>query len=764
MKVTSLQVSNLLSFDDFRLDFDDHLTVVVGPNGAGKSNLVRVLDLVTKLVDWADERSRSGAAPPTPADAVLSSYVQARHDGSGPGTPMEVCLGVEFAAPSERSRIVSFVRAAVLATLAEESHAGDEERKSRLAGWVAAEIDEEKLAPLFSGSLRFRHPGYDEALWEGRYEFSVNGALYDWILYTPNFWASVVAHNAVVSPSTQETRLSEALLGMSAQVSPPQPLPDPLPPFTFDTLCPPADMRLANLVVRLGTGSVNELHEPFRTAAAQMGFRASGAMGQQAFGFARALRFCLNEGMITLGEQFRGLGIGGTVPWRAGIYPWELIAGPAPARDPGFLPLRLFRLKNGPTAGDRELFEQIRREFEGLAPGRSFDVTFTATQSFIGASTPIGAGQVSVAGMEAVDGNQGEPAGIVTVVGWNKAGTQRRERPIQLFGAGTWEALVLAEALASCDERFMVLDEPASTLHPTWQTALRNRLRTKIAGQMVLVTHSPSLVPIESPADLARIARISNEDGASRVHRLPSGIATSEAFHLIRALSLSADARSLLFCHGAVIVSGDTELGALPVWCAKSATAAKVGSPADLDIEFHSAGGDKGFGGVLKVLQPFGVPWVLVCDGLSFEVTGASPIVPQLCSAEIDIPELAQSDERARQTATAHGGMTQQPWDEVAGCARRHGVFTFSTTWTGIDESFEGFLERVVPGKLAEAADQVGKKSKIRKGMWVADHTPCPDEVDAFYGEAVTRLVGSSFDEVGNDSASPSHPKSTVPR
>jgi len=48
MKVTSLDVSNLLSFGEFHLDFDDRLTILVGPNGAGKTNIVRILDLVTK--------------------------------------------------------------------------------------------------------------------------------------------------------------------------------------------------------------------------------------------------------------------------------------------------------------------------------------------------------------------------------------------------------------------------------------------------------------------------------------------------------------------------------------------------------------------------------------------------------------------------------------------------------------------------------------------------------------------------------------------
>ncbi len=83
-------------------------------------------------------------------------------------------------------------------------------------------------------------------------------------------------------------------------------------------------------------------------------------MGQQAFGLARAMSICVREGLVILGEQFRGLGIGGTIAWRAGIYPWEVLEGPAPPRDPGFLPLRLFELKNGTTVEERLTFAAIQ--------------------------------------------------------------------------------------------------------------------------------------------------------------------------------------------------------------------------------------------------------------------------------------------------------------------------------------------------------------------------------------------------------------------
>jgi hypothetical protein len=43
------------------------------------------------------------------------------------------------------------------------------------------------------------------------------------------------------------------------------------------------------------------------------------------------------------------------------------------------------------------------------------------------------------------------------------------------------------------------------------------------------------------------------------------------------------------------------------------------------------------------------------------------------------------------------------------------------------DESFEVFLEAVAPGKLAEAEQEVGK-SKVRKGLWIAENVPGPSE------------------------------------
>ena len=763
MKVTSLDVSNLLSFGEFHLDFDDRLTVLVGPNGAGKTNIVRVLNFVAKLVDWTDKRTRSGAAPPTPADAMLSSYDQAMHDGCAPGTPIEIRLRVQFTTPSERNRIVAFVRAALLATLFQEFSAGGEDRKAQLAAWVTAEVNEEALLPLFTGTLAFRHPGYDDAHWEARYELEIDGSLYDWVLFTPSYGAGIVAHRTAVGRTTVEMKLSEALFGPRDSSGPP--LPDPLPHFSLGALCPPADKQLTDLVVRPGTGAVDNQHEAFRAAAKLLGFSIFGPGAQRAVGLSCALRLNLAESLVVLGEQFYGLGVGAVSPPRDGIYPWEVLEGAVPPRDPGFLPLRLFQLKNGALPQQRENFAAIRQKFERLAPGRTFDVTFVATPTRVATATPTGTGQVAAPGPGTKVGGEGQPGGIITVVGWDTTddGTPRRERPIQLFGAGTWEALVLAEALVSAPERLTVLDEPGVSLHPTWQTVLRQALRT-VPGQVLLVTHSPHLVPMEEDGDLTRLVRISNDGGGSRCRRLARALDAGDVAKITQEFALSADARALLFSRGAVIVSGPTEQGALPIWCAKSRAADELGAPAARDIGFYSAPGDSGFRTILSVLHGFGIPWVVVCDGKSFDVetNWSNHIFRQIEQAGIDFPELRRFTSRVGKSGTHPRRMTVALWNEQVDLGARHGVFTLTTSSTGSAEAIEGFIEAAAPGKLAEAEAEVGR-SKVRRGRWVAEQTDCPPEVDDLYRQIVAAL-DREFVDAPSPGESLSQPDDTVAR
>jgi hypothetical protein len=247
---------------------------------------------------------------------------------------------------------------------------------------------------------------------------------------------------------------------------------------------------------------------------------------------------------------------------------------------------------------------------------------------------------------------------------------------------------------------------------------------------------------MESGEDVSRVVRLARKSQATTVHRLPDRLLTARAGGIVRAFALSADARGLLFCRAAVLTEGETELGALPIWFAKSTTAAEHGTPQDLDLGFLGVYGDGGFSNVLSVLIGFGIPWTVLCDGFAFDVdiSWRSHIFRQILRAQADAPQLKRFIDRFEKSKAART-MTHDVWDKEVSLGRENGVFTLASGWEKENESFESFLERVVPGTQKEAVAEVGD-SKVRAGRWIADHTPCPDEVDALYRQIVERCSG----------------------
>lgn len=418
---------------------------------------------------------------------------------------------------------------------------------------------------------------------------------------------------------------------------------------------------------------------------------------------------------------------------------------------PAEMPLRLFQLKNG-SAADRARFGAIQSLFAELAPGRTCDVTF---KPFIQTVTPTsaGAGQVVlIASPMRPDGASGQPVAAIAVVvdRTSEAGRHPNDLPIQLHGAGVWEALVLAEALTeSAHGHVVVLDEPASTFHPSWQRALRSRLRAS-EGQIMLITHSADLVPMDGVEDLARLVRVDNETGQTRAHRLDTSALSHDQGHkIIREFALSPGALALLFARGVVLVEGDTEVGLLPEWFAKGAVRDGAQSPSDLDIAIYSVHGDGQFRPYLTVLNALGIPWVVICDGVAFSIEGrkeASHIFRQVTDASVNAPELERFLDRVRGDGSSRA-MSASLFDEQRNLGREHGILTLAPGWTTAnrktaspgDESFEVVLDRIDSTVRDEAKREVGD-NKVRVGLWIGKNRDCPPQISDLYGKVVAGL------------------------
>ena len=744
MRLTRLLVENFLSFDHFDLEpIAPGLTTIVGPNGSGKTNLVRVFDLVALALGRADDQSSQEARESYPTQPSLGSYAEARHHGTAEDRPIRVELGIELTNDDERAVVTTFVQAAMLSTLLARRSGTAIPDGPTLAAWTLEEVTPERLGSLMSGAVVLEHRAPVGNPWEVAYEFSLDDARYRWILVGRRSQRGITpvstGGSGLPSWPTQVDlvqRLFPGVTGMAPDASP-----SPLSSFSLERLRP-APGEIVELLVQGSGGNFDPELEPFRRIAQMLGFRSPWAVPARAFSLATVVRRVLDRGLVLIGEKLRGADLEGRgLPF--GRYSFDELDRVESSRDPSTLPLRLFVLKNGDKS-QRERFARIRDSFGELAPGRWLDISFDAIAPSDGPVQP--AGRPAMNGPVPTYRSNRELA-ITVLIGEREAAEHSFELPVELAGAGVWEALVLAEAVADSTDRVVVLDEPAVNLHPTWQRLFGERVRAT-SGQFLVITHSPYLIATDRPEDLVSLVRLSRANGKTDTRwyhdaACDAEVAADRRSRIVRELALSADARALLFAAGVVLVEGDTELGALPPWFEKSETARRHRGPGQLSLGFFSVGGERHFTAVLELLVALGVPWAIVCDGGAFRPdTGKGNVLRQLLAA-------GDGDDALRQFVAERlgGGSSDLTFEEAVRVGRRHGVFTLAAGWEradkddGVpgDESFEAFVDRVMPGALSEAAREAGS-SKVRRGRWLAENRSCPSEVDHLYADILTTL------------------------
>jgi len=398
--------------------------------------------------------------------------------------------------------------------------------------------------------------------------------------------------------------------------------------------------------------------------------------------------------------------------WPTGSYGAAELGGPVDLEADGRnLDLYLFNLKNSADAHDRELFREITERFKRLT-NCELDVALSprpdAATAFHGLTLRVIRGSES----------------------------DRTEVPIGYAGAGIWELLVLS-GLLSGQGRFLVFDEPALNLHPSRQRRFLQELRDCIGSgrfQAVLITHSPYLVPTESGEDFSRIVRFVLEDGRTRKQR-PSMPAEIRGPALQR-FSQFGDARSFLFARGVVLVEGDLECGAISGWLRKGVGAGR--SAEDLDIVLYSVGGDGNFGPFIRLLEGWGIPWAVICDGKALDPNNPNRVLEQL-------EEAAPKDLRPELERFKAEIQNLQPvkknelFEDIKSTAERCGIFTLSAGSSGKGEDFADFLKSRFPGEW-NAVQAEKLRSQFLQGAALAERTACPGEVKAVYEKILEHL------------------------
>ncbi|WP_370361444.1 ATP-dependent endonuclease [Catenulispora sp. MAP12-49] len=387
------------------------------------------------------------------------------------------------------------------------------------------------------------------------------------------------------------------------------------------------------------------------------------------FGFVHVMEAILRRGIV-LTENRR-------LPARSDFALQELTSGPVDLRDGSAVAAELFRLKNGSAVEQRQ-YERLVELYAKL------------TSCQLGLRTrPIdseGSADLRI-----------EP----TVV------SDQGEIPVSFSGTGREEALVLATLLSREYGRLLVLDEPAVNLEPTMQRRLITALRD--AGQVLVITHNPDMVPIDGVDDLEKITRLAPTVDGVEVRRAPSLKADEKLGW--RKLLEPTHVRGLLFAAGVILCEGQTETGALPEWWRDTSTVG-LPDPEAAHIPIISVGGDKAFGSYCSYLDAFGVPWAIIADGPALR--GDSVLAKQLAGRGQGLPAGPPSDRDDFEAWRDY-------WREV-------GVFTladrFGDDGTKAGE-FEAFLGRVDQA-IYDNAKAIGGRSKPRVGACFAIEHPTP--------------------------------------
>ncbi len=766
MKIISLEVYNLLSFNEFELNLDqghESGITVVGPNGGGKSNLTRIIDFVLNVVDYARFISRSTNTNTLYLN-ILKSFAQSSHYDPKEDKYINASRQIKIKlllGEAEKQKMLIFLKAALLSTLLNEL-GNKVENITQLEPWINRNLNFDTVNCLNQGDLEVKHGGTENESWSVRYIFEVNNKKYHWLVLDRDYSSCIFPEGFRTGTNVFQKQFRELLFGSEfCQLkSNDGKIPKPLLDFSFETICnnlPIIETGTFPLTVKSSDLSTPEFNcKIFRDFIEVFGGDKFDINNE--FKIADLFSILLRESVLIHGESIRGFGISGTPTPVLGLYSMEQFNEVISNRNPTTLPLRLFKLKTG-SLSEKQLFFQIQQIFKDITDDMTFDVQL-ATYSFLGKKiSAVGPGindirndNTQIPSQISEDVPQ---TGIQLYVVVNSPKTPKDLR-IELTGSGYWEALIIADALSDLENKVLVLDEPAVSFHSTWQRSLNSYIASRIENansQLILITHSPDLINVDKPERLKSIVRIDNQTGDSKAYCYSKpnkntnnkNINNKEANEFFSEALKFPHVLSLLFAKYVVLLEGETELGALPTWFKK----AKLEK--NFDISFFSVGGDQNFKKIAAFLNTFKIPFAIFCDGKIFNIELNHFILKQVKDVmhpNCKIKKCSLCNFTNEHRNKENNKMNSTIFEEEKEIGQSFGVFTWATTLNDDKnavgsvaiENFEDFLKFVKLDKQLKELDCKYTKSKILYGSYIAQECDCPKEMKDLFDKICNYL------------------------
>ena len=672
MILHGIKAQNFMSLRNCCIDeLDDHLNFLVGPNGCGKTTVFRALKTVRDIFSFNR---------PVTFDQLCSRGVNPKE--------IDLTIDIEFNTSWEQELITAFLCASLsrpyelpnilTPVLPQPIAPVPSEGNTAFSEWLLHIFRPEILPFLFRGKLHvsYRGQNYENlrityTVDQENIPITIFVRPFDSVLIRGNVPENIPggysSMNGLVEFFQSTSSLLDIVNLLTRQGYPSMNSIDPVACLLYlsekramlgidmnaQQAYLPAQRRFAELSGNLNIVSI--MNQSFRFGNVLQ------TLLKQAFVFTNNLRVPI-EDIATFSKE-------------------EIAKSEIDLENEQNIPLLLYHLKNGDFA-ERAHFERIRKSFKKLAGDDSdFDI-------------------------HAGFGSNEQSALSINIQITDSEG----EIPLTYHGAGIWEVLMLSTVLDESEGRVVLLDEPASNLHPGMQHKLVEVLHT-VPGQVIVVTHSAHMLPTRAD-DFRKVRRMQKNSKGTRIGGLGNS-AYPESERIEKELNRSSDVAGLLFASGVLLVEGETETGALNEWFPKS-TAGQGLTFADHNLALYSVGGKDSFPFYLHFLTEFGVPWTVICDGDALVPNSNLWKALKHLNAIPNVPNAAT-------------------FEALKALAETAGVYTANT-------SFSGKFESIPDVKSYENNNWTPTESKVRKGRYIAQHIPCPAEVEEILQRALQWL------------------------
>lgn len=717
MRLHAIHIDHLLSFDTFAWEgLDPHLNVIVGPNGVGKTNLFYTLRAVHDALS-SDQTQ------------ATARWTHAGHQGTN-AHKITIDLDLQFTTEWEQHLLCTFL-AAVLCDQQEIQRIVDTaihrnldpDGLRRFALWVQEHLRPEHISWLLHGRLVLAYAGREG--WQCRYEALSGEPMFR--LYLTSGGTPLIGH-AEHSPqaATQNGGSLFAAWRNSLTEQERMQLDNGLTGAAPEGEFPVPDLsRLPDWVSSqqgVGLQIVDEMRivDPATLATRQALAAEISPELERPFEMRSVFQHLLDQALVFT-DNVR------LQPQRA-FTTDDLFAQPLDLSNGEQLARFLFRRKNG-NSDDRKQFMAIQGLFSRMT-GRQFDVVLGPALS--GGSQPqLQGALLDLNRMEQPanrqQGDSQQPNISLKLVISSSWG----DTPLEFSGAGIAEALFSSAVLAGSNGQVVLLDEPALNLHPTMQTTLLSELQALAhqpdgqGSQFLMSTHSPTLVP---PDAIDRVSRFTLQGGHTIRQALDAGQTDQNQdilTDLRKLLRGNLAARALLFSRAVLLLEGETELAALPVWCPELVRQ---------DIALYAVGSKGAFVSPLKLIHHFAIPWAILGDG---EVIWDMHEQKQSHNPLNHISATLAICNQTPPSIPGNPGNNAEDFAQWRQSLEAYGIFTLAS---GGKEGFEKAIRTEIPPERWTEAEAMFGSNKVARGRFIAENCPCPKKVAEMIHKVICHL------------------------